>query len=111
VSVIGPLDFAEAATRVLRQAADGAWRYGVLYDLRRMTTSPTGEEWDRLASRVQYLNQAADRGPVAIVGLANPSQLAAIGGYAEQLRGGGVDVAFFTDTVSAEKWLDAHTAA
>ena len=111
MTVIGALDFAEAASRVLRQAADGAWSYGVLYDLRRMTTSPTGEEWDRIAGRVRFLNQAADRGPVAVVGLANPTQLAAIATYAERLRASGVDVAFFDETESAEKWLDAHTPA
>jgi hypothetical protein len=109
VTVVGALDFVDAADRVAMQAQDGAWSYGVLYDMRRMTTSPTDQEWHLIAGRVRSLNQAGDRGPVAIVGLANPAQVAAIANYAERLRASGVEMAFFDDTQSAEAWLDAHT--
>jgi len=110
VTVVGVLGFVETVSRVSKQAEDGAWSYGVLYDLRRMTTSPTDEEWDQIASRVQSLNQAGDRGPIAIVGLANPLQVAAFAGYADRLRGAGIDVALFDDTQAAEQWLDTRTA-
>jgi hypothetical protein len=69
LAIDGPFDAAEAAGMLDRLDVEGRIAYGILWDLRRMTASPTTDElWS--FSR-DYAHQRADsadpRGPIAIV--------------------------------------------
>lgn len=109
VTVIGALDADAAAAFVNDLARDGRWHYAVLYDVRRMTTSPEEDEMMLIAGRVETLSREGPRGPLALVGLTIPSQVARMMTYADRLRGSGFKLELFDDIESAERWLDQQT--
>jgi hypothetical protein len=58
----------EALAMMDRQAAEGAWSYGVLYDARDSSTIPTPDDIRALIRRVGVLTtKYGPRGPVALV--------------------------------------------
>jgi hypothetical protein len=69
LTVTDPLTVAERVAAVEQQLADGAWRYGLLIDARRMASfTPKLAEMQAAAARVAELVAThGPRGPVAIV--------------------------------------------
>jgi len=108
VTVTGGMTTAETRELMSQQLAHGTWHYGVVYDLERMTTSPNVDELGGLAGHVDMLSRDVRRGPVAIVGLSNPQQVARVGEYCERLKADGFHIALFASIAEAERWLDAQ---
>ena len=108
VTVNGVMTTADTRALMSQQMADGTWGYGVLYDLRRMTTSPSVDDLDGLKGLVDTLNKEVRRGPVAVVGLSIPEQVARVDAYVERLKAAGVQIVRFDDLVKAEEWLIAQ---
>ena len=92
-----------------RQVAEGAWTYGVVYDLRGvggLTTSPN--QPNLIAEHVrEQTDRHGKRGPVAVV--TPPSNAFGIAkGYAYFARHQGFLVEAFCDMSEAEEWLSAQ---
>jgi hypothetical protein len=109
LTIIGrdPVGLPDVLAWLERQAADGAWPYGTLDDLRLVTWNPTTEEVRRVLRRIGTLSVThGPRGPVAIVAT-NPALFGmarmsvALG---DQAAGHVVDV--FYALPEAERWLD-----
>jgi hypothetical protein len=89
-----------------RQAADGAWRYGVLYDARARANDPTLEDVHQIVLRVGALTTSrGPRGPVAIVAT-NPRLFKMSRVYATLGKLTALDAAVFTTIAEAEQWLE-----
>ena len=89
-----------------RQAAEGAWRYGVLYDARARTNDPTMEEVHQVVLRVGALTTSrGPRGPIAIV-TTNPRLFKWSRTYATLGKLTALDAAVFTTIAEAEQWLE-----
>src|SRR5919204_646993 len=68
VTSTGTVTLAEALGIIDRQAADGAWSYGVLYDVRAAEGVPTAADVHQLVLRVGTLTtRHGPRGRVAFV--------------------------------------------
>jgi hypothetical protein len=95
----------EALAMMDRQAAEGAWSYGVLYDARQSTTIPTPDDIRALLRRVGVLTtKYGPRGPVALVvkvgAAASMGRAYATLGDLASLR-----VHVFASIEDAERWL------
>jgi hypothetical protein len=89
-----------------RQAAEGAWRYGILYDARARANDPTMEQVHQLVLRVGTLTTSrGPRGPVAIV-TTNPRLFKMSRAYATLGKLTALDAAVFTTIAEAEQWLE-----
>jgi hypothetical protein len=107
VTVHGPIRSADMCVIVDRQVDEHAWTYGLLYDLRRLTTPLPNDGADALAAHVfQYVISHGPRGPVAAVTSA-ASMVGAVQHYAHVVERAGVTMQVFWDMDEAEKWL-AH---
>jgi hypothetical protein len=89
-----------------RMRADGTWTYGVLYDLRRMTGSPTLSDLGRLRESVGQPGPDGEHGPRAVV-ISDPALYARICAYKMLGPPGRFEV--FSDRAEAEAWLAVHT--
>ena len=102
VVVTGPLVAAEILSVVDRQAEEGIWAYGCLYDERQMTMPPRVVDVAPIAQYVQQLSTVhGRRGPVAVVAsrtgsVALSARLSNHVGFAFQV---------FDDVSDAERWL------
>jgi hypothetical protein len=68
VTSVGSLTLDEALAVIDRQAAEGAWSYGVLYDARAAAAAPTASDVHQLLLRVGTLTaKHGPRGRVALV--------------------------------------------
>ena len=69
LAVDGPFDAAETAGMLDRLDQEGTISYGVVWDLRRMTKSPTTDELWSFSRDYAHLRDATaePRGPIAIV--------------------------------------------
>jgi hypothetical protein len=91
-----------------RQAADGAWTYGVLYYARDMTSYPGTQEMKILVARVAEL--ASTRGPrgrIAIVD-ARPAAYGMWRMYAALADDIPLRLMVFRDLETAEAWLSGQ---
>jgi hypothetical protein len=113
LTIIGrdPVGVPDVLAWLERQAADAAWAYGTLDDLRLVTWNPTSEEVRRILRRIGTLSAThGPRGPVAIVAT-QPlfdrarTYAASLGALIGQV------VEVFDEFAEAEHWLDERQAA
>jgi hypothetical protein len=98
----------EAAMR--RQATEGTWPYGVLYDARPTSWTPTEGELQALAATLRDLvAQHGGRGPVAIV-VTNQRAFTVARSFAA-LAASVEAIEVFLDYGAADHWLNAHASA
>jgi hypothetical protein len=106
VTITGPARLADLESVVERQAADGTWRYGMLYDECLGTASLSVNATRALVAVVDRMTRAhGPRGPVAIV-----CEVVAQFGMARMYsilgdQQGRVSNVFH-DVAAAEAWLD-----
>jgi len=95
----------EYAGVVDRQAADGTWRFGLLWDLRAAVAPlPVGDA-DLVAAHVyRNLIRHGTRGPVAVVSDSSPI-LMSLMAYASKTVRAGLQIRAFSGLVEAEEWL------
>jgi hypothetical protein len=106
VRAVGTVTLAEALAVMDRQAAEGAWSYGVLYDARASAGAPTAADVHQLILRVGALTvKHGPRGRVAFV--ASDPMLSKMGRrYASLGDLTALDFRLFTTSTEAESWLD-----
>jgi hypothetical protein len=109
VTTIGDVSLDDLMAVVERQASEGTWHYGVLYDSRLVSSVATQAEVRAGLKRVHTLSRThGRRGPVAFV-TAMPAAFgmvrmySTLAGQLEQM------VEVFRDIGDAERWLGAHT--
>ena len=102
VTVTGPLGAADILTVVDRQADEGIWDYGCLYDERRMTIWPSTADVAPIARYVQQLVEVlGPRGPVAVVA----DRVGSVEVYSRLSKHIGLRFEVFDDIHEAERWL------
>jgi hypothetical protein len=106
VTSVGPVTLADALAIIDRQAAEGAWSYGVLYDTRASADAPSAADLNQLVLRVGALTvKHGPRGRVALV--ASDPSLSKMGRrYAKLGDLTALDVRLFATLSEAEAWLD-----
>jgi hypothetical protein len=104
-TISGGLNDGDAVKRMERQAADGAWAYASLIDMRGVTTWLSFEQMAGVTRCARAIAAAlGPRGPVAIV-VANQA-LIPVGQTHVVIRHETGTVAFFRDLERAEEWLE-----
>jgi hypothetical protein len=111
ITAIAPLRAEDLILIVDRQAAEGTWSYGLVYDVRavEMTAPPPPEEARAIAQHVlEYTQVYGQRGSVALV--TRQSNMIALGQmYAALGAKIGFRVEVFWDLDDAEAWLDQRS--
>ena len=101
---------AKAVAVIDRQLAEGAWSYGVLYDVRAGHASPSAADVHELVKHVGRLTtQHGPRGRVALVVL-DPALSKMARRYASLGELTALNVRVFTSIREAERWLDLGRA-
>src|SRR5262245_18323858 len=91
-----------------RQASEGTWSYGLLYDFRQMMEPVSREDTEAAALRVrQHALGKGPRGPLAVVA-EQPDVLSRSEGYGFLHKRSGIRLEVFWDVEEAERWLDMH---
>ena len=91
-----------------RQASEGTWSYGLLYDFRQMMEPVSREDTEAAAARVrQHALSKGPRGPLAVVA-ERPDVLSRSEGYGFLHKRSGIRLEVFWGIEEAERWLDAH---
>jgi hypothetical protein len=108
VELAGDVSLEELIAVVDRQAVEGTWSYGLLYDARRVSTAAESREARRLVAHVATVAAVhGQRGPVAIV-TDRPATYGIVRMYSMLSDGApqhlSVDV--FRDPADAVRWLD-----
>ena len=104
----GSLTFADFNAIVDRQAAEGSWEFGLLYDLQRMSIPISSEDAVILAGIVyRHLLTLGPRGPVAVV-TTSFEVLGSAQAYAFATSRAGINVQVFWNGVEAEQWLESE---
>jgi hypothetical protein len=102
VTVTGPLHAADILSVVDRQADEGLWDYGCLYDERRTTIWPSTVDVAPIARYIQQLVSVhGPRGPVAVVA----ERIGSVEVYARLSKRIGLQFEVFDDIGDAERWL------
>ena len=107
ITVEGPFAAADFLAVMERQRADGAWTYGMLYDLRGMTGEPAIDDLRQFMSEAERATQP--RGPIAILAT-DPVIYGRACTYAALTRAT-LTVEVFRNRDEAEWWLTAHAKA
>src|SRR3954452_11433843 len=109
VTAAGTLTRDEMLAVVERQAREGTWGYGLLYDSRRMTNSGTAADVRVGLRHVEALSRThGERGPVAFV-TTMPASYDMIRLYSTLAGQRHQPVEVFRDVGDAERWLTIHT--
>ena len=105
---VGPVALSDILGVIDRQAGEGAWSYGVLYDTRASDHVPTAADVHLLVKHVGILTtKHGPRGPVALV--VRDSALHKMARrYASLSELTALDVSVFTTLDEAERWLDLN---
>jgi hypothetical protein len=104
-----PASVPDVLAWLARQAADGAWAYASLDDLRLITLSPTTADVQRILDQVTTLSAThGRRGPVAVVAT-HPVLFGMARVYAALSDMAAGDVGVFYEVAKAEQWLDERT--
>jgi hypothetical protein len=105
----GTVGLADTLAIINRQAADGAWSYPMLYDMRDGLYIPTDDDLHQLIQHVGAMTtRYGPRGPVAFVVL-NPELLQVGQRYARLGNLTALAVGLFLTIEDAEVWLaEAH---
>lgn len=99
-----PLDPSDYVAIIDRQASEGAWTFGLLYDLRFVQEPTASADNDQISERVRtHMAVLGKRGPVAIV-TREVAVIARSQSYAAHVTRG-YDVEVFWDVDEAEDWL------
>jgi hypothetical protein len=106
ISIDGPFNASDVRACVEQHRAEGAWSYGVLYDLRHMTTEPTRETLAVFAALTKPRSGEPPRGPVAVVST-NPVVYGLACLYAAMVRAYAT-VSIFRDRDEADAWLNKN---
>src|SRR5262249_6547999 len=104
----GALTADDAMRRLEQQAADGAWAYTSLIDMRMVTAWLTFEQMATVTRRAAAITRDfGPRGSVAIV-VANQA-LIPVGQAHAIVRGEAGTAGFFRDFKTAERWLETDS--
>jgi len=104
VLATGALTLADLLAVLTRQAAEGTWSYGMLYDAQNAAFVPTADNVEALADRARALSRGCgQRGLVAIV-TPQPQAFAMATSYSS-LTSADVQVRVFLNRSSAQRWL------
>jgi hypothetical protein len=112
LTIIGrdPAGVADVLAWLDRQAADGAWGYGSLDDLRRVTFSPTTADVQCVLDQVTTRSvMHGQRGPVAVVAT-HPGLFGMASLYSALVDLAVGDVEVFSALAEAKHWLDERKA-
>jgi hypothetical protein len=91
-----------------RQAGEGTWSYGMIYDLRCLRgPAPTGDAPKLVDYILAQITRLGPRGPVAFV-TRSADLLGIAYRYARVSEKVGFEVEVFWDLDEAERWLDAR---
>jgi len=102
VTITGPLGAPDILGVVDRQADEGVWDYGCLYDGRRMTSRPSTADVAPIARYVgQLVTVHGPRGPVAVVA----ERVGSLEVYCRLSKHVGLQFEVFDDINDAERWL------
>jgi hypothetical protein len=108
VTSIGRVTLDDVLAVINRQAAEGVWSYGVLYDNRAAEGEPTAADAHRMLMRVGVLTtKHGPRGPVALV-VRDQTRARAGKRYANMGDLTALNVRVFENMSDAERWLDEH---
>ena len=107
VAVHGPFQVDDILAIMARQRAEHTWNYGILYDLRGMTSDPTVADLQQILSEAIKLRQSDEpRGPVVLLAT-DPSLYGRLCTYAALGRSSTLTIEVFCDWEQAEQWLTA----
>jgi hypothetical protein len=110
INLTDPLTEAEITSVIDRQAAEGTWRYGVLYDSRAINSRAAAGISRAALDRVRAMvEREGRRGPVAIV--ANATLVGISEAYAIESHKAGRTVQVFWSLDEANQWLDLQLQA
>jgi|ERR1700716_1616475 hypothetical protein len=73
VTVTEPYSIADILSVIDRQAADDAWGYAMLHDMREVTDASTLADLQQIADRVRAVGGGRERGPVGFAIRARPA--------------------------------------
>lgn len=107
ITITGPFNAPDVRVCLEQHRAEGAWGYGVLYDLRRMTSEPTRETLGEFAALTKPRPGEPPRGPVAVVST-NPVMYGLACLYAAMVKAYAT-VSIFRDRDEADAWLNQVT--
>ena len=106
---VGAVTREETFAVIDRQAAEGAWSFGLLYDMRQGTSVPTGEDLHRMVLHVGRLTtKHGPRGPVALV-VRDPQLFIAGSKYSSLGDLTALNVKVFTSIEEADHWLGGES--
>ena len=109
VTTIGIVGLDELLAAADRQANEGTWHYGVLYDSRRVTSVASQTEVRAGLKHVEALSRTHGcRGPVAFV-TTIPAAYGMVRMYSTLAGQLHQTVEVFRDIVDAERWLATRT--
>jgi len=109
VTAAGAVAREEMLAIVDRQAREGTWRYGMLYDSRRLTSSGTPADVRVGLEHVATVSRTyGERGPVAFV-TTMPGAYDMIRLYSTLAGQRHQAVEVFRDVGDADRWLALHT--
>jgi hypothetical protein len=109
LTIVGrdPVGELDVLSWLVRQAADDAWAFGTLVDLRLVAWNPTTEEIRRILGRIVTLSVThGPRGPVAVA--ATQPALFGMAHMYSALSDQAVEA--FYELAEAERWLDEQSA-
>ena len=109
VTTIGIVGLDDMLAVTDRQAGEGTWRYGVLYDSRRVASVASQTDVRTGVAHVEALSRThGRRGPVAFVTTV-PAAFGMVRMYSTLSDQVHQAVEVFRDIGDAERWLAAHT--
>ena len=102
----------DAEAAIERHHAEGAWSYGVLYDLRVLRGNPRVEDLKAHMERDAQVppGESQPRGPIAIVA-ADPIIYGSACTYAALAKSTRMTIEVFRDWAEAETWMAAQMAS
>jgi hypothetical protein len=103
IAITGPFNESEVRACLEQLRAEGAWSYGLLYDLRHMTGELTRETLAEFAALIKPRHGEPPRGPVAVVSM-NPVMYSLACLYAAMVSAH-TTVSIFRDRDEADAWL------
>jgi len=111
VTTVGTVAYEDVMAVVDRQASEGTWHYGMLYDSRLVSTVASQADVRMGLKHVETLSRAfGQRGPVAFV-TTMPAAYGMVRMYSILAGQMHQSVEVFRDIGDAERWIEAHTQA
>ena len=106
VTMTGPAVLSELIANLEHLAAEGVWRYAVMYDGQLVTTPLSIEDTRTMVLVVRQLTALyGARGPVALVMTTTAALLEMARMYSMLAEGSGLTSEVFHDFAAAEAWL------